>query len=160
VTVLAVERVAGQRVYNLEVGREHSYRVLAGGVWAHNACGGGGGAAEAVEAEFVNLASASRTEHILVGDATGGGHLWPGAPGKTPFPEGWSGAQIMHHVSDVATDPALTWVQQTGRAGSLFTRAGDPARFFVIGERGGIQLKVILEPAGEGIITAHSVGVP
>jgi hypothetical protein len=115
-------------------------------------------AAEGAAAESVNLASTERTAHILVGDATGGGHLWPGALGKTPFPQGWSGEQIMHSVSDIATDPALTWVQQTGQAGSLFTRAGDPARFFVIGERAGVQIKVILEPAGEGIITAFPMG--
>ncbi len=77
--------------------------------------------------EFVNLASAERTTHITVGDATGGGHMWPGAPGKTPFPQGWSADQIMHHVSDIATDPGLQWIQQTGKAGSLFTKAGDPA---------------------------------
>jgi hypothetical protein len=61
----------------------------------------------------------------------------------------------MHCVSDIATDPGLQWVQQTGKAGSLFTKAGDPARFIVIGEREAVRIKVVLEPAGEGIITAH-----
>jgi hypothetical protein len=117
---------------------------------ADDAAGGIGGADD-----FVNLASPTRTKHILTGDGPGsGGHLWPGQPGKNPFPQGWSGDRIMHHVSDIATDPSLTWVQQTGKAGSLFTKAGDPARFFVIGEREGVRIKVILEPAGEGIITA------
>ena len=105
--------------------------------------------------EYVNLASPNRTNHILHGDATGGGHLWPGAPGKTPFPPTWSAEQIMHSVSDVATDPTLGSVQQTGRAGSLFTKAGEPARFSVTGVRGGVTIKVIVEPAGEGIITGH-----
>lgn len=36
---------------------------------------------------LVNLASEGRTSHILQGDATGGGHLWPGAAGKTSFPQ-------------------------------------------------------------------------
>jgi hypothetical protein len=67
---------------------------------------------------FVNLASPKRTAHILTGDGTGGGHLWPGLPGKTPFPQSWSGEKVMHHVSDIASDPSLQWVQQTGRAGS------------------------------------------
>jgi RHS repeat-associated protein len=112
----------------------------------------------ATESEFVNLASPSRTQHILFGDETGGGHMWPGGgPGKTQFPLKWSGDQIMHHVSDIATDSALSWEQETGVGGSLFTRAGNPARFSVIGERGGIQIKVILEPAGEGIITSYPV---
>lgn len=98
--------------------------------------------------------------HILDGDATGGGHLWPGEPGKTPFPETWDRDTIMHHVSDVATDPSLTWAQQNGVRGTLLTRAGNPATFTVVGERAGIQIKVVLRPAGEGIITAHPVGIP
>jgi hypothetical protein len=61
----------------------------------------------------------------------------------------------MHNVSDIATDPTLTWVQQTGKAGSLFTKAGEPARFAVVGTRDGVRIKVVIEPAGEGIITAH-----
>jgi hypothetical protein len=61
----------------------------------------------------------------------------------------------MEHVSDIATDPSLDWVQQTGKPGSLFTKAGDPARFTVVGQREGVRMKVVLEPAGEGIITAH-----
>lgn len=42
-----------------------------------------GDAAGAEVEQYVNLASEARTEHILSGDATGGGHLWPGLPGKT-----------------------------------------------------------------------------
>jgi hypothetical protein len=103
--------------------------------------------------ELVNLASSQRTTHILTGAATGGGHLFPGAPGKTAFPQGWSGDQVMHHISDIATDPALKWVPQTG-SGGWFTKAGNPARFSVEGVRDRTNIKVILEPAGEGIITA------
>jgi hypothetical protein len=79
--------------------------------------------------------------------------LWPGGAGGTPSQK-MVGAQIMHHVSDIATDPTLPWVQQTGRSGSLFTNAGAPARFFVTGVRDGTSIKVIIEPAGQGIITA------
>jgi RHS repeat-associated protein len=115
---------------------------------------------EVAKQELINLASVQRTAHILDGDSSGGGHLWPGAAGKTAFPPSWSPDQIMHHVSDIATDPGVNWVQQTGRPGELFTRSGEPARFFAIGEREGLQIKVVLEPAGEGIITAHPTGVP
>lgn len=59
----------------------------------------------------------------------------------------------MHHVSDIATDPALKWVPQTGNGG-WFTKAGNPARFSLDGVRDGVNIKVIAEPAGEGIITA------
>lgn len=61
----------------------------------------------------------------------------------------------MTHASDIATDPSLTWRPQSGKAGALFTKAGDPARFSVVGTREGIEIKVVVEPAGEGIITAH-----
>ncbi|MBI3893435.1 MAG: EndoU domain-containing protein [Candidatus Wallbacteria bacterium] len=114
----------------------------------------GVGANEAADEQLVNLASPQRTVHILTGDAHGGGHLYPGAPGKTPFPQGWSGDKIMHHVSDIATDPTLKWTHQTGNGG-LLTRAGRPARFWVEGVRDGVNINVVVEPLGEGIITAH-----
>ena len=60
----------------------------------------------------------------------------------------------MHNVSDIATDPNLTWVQQTGKLGAEFTKNGAPVRFFVDGVRGGVPIRVIIEPGGEGIITA------
>jgi hypothetical protein len=105
----------------------------------------------------VDLASPQRRTHILDGDATGGGHRWPGLPGKTPFPQSWSDDQIMHNVSDVATDPTLTENWTKGAPGSDYTRAGDPSRYNVIGQRDGVDIKVVVEPAGEGIITGHPV---
>jgi hypothetical protein len=107
--------------------------------------------------EFADLTSASRRNHILYGDGTGGGHLWPGAPGKTPFPKSWTEDKIIHEVSDVATDPDLVWRQQTGSPGAEFTRRGAPVRFEVFGVRDGVTLRVIVEPGGEGIITANQV---
>lgn len=61
--------------------------------------------------DFVNLASEARTSHIL------DGHMPPGLPGKSLFPKSWSSQQIMQNASDIATDPSLKWVQQTGKAG-------------------------------------------
>ncbi|MGH9169527.1 MAG: RHS repeat-associated core domain-containing protein [Acidimicrobiales bacterium] len=101
--------------------------------------------------EFVNLASGARTTHIL------DGHMPPGEPGNSLFPSNWSGEQIMHSVSDVATDPSLTWVQQTGKLGAEFTKNGAPVRLFVDGVRDGINIRVIIEPGGEGIITAFPI---
>jgi RHS repeat-associated protein len=113
------------------------------------------GAAEASAAEdtgdLVNLASDARTQHIL------DGHMPPGEAGNTLFPGDWSAAKIMNAVSDVATDPANEWIQQTGRAGAEFTRAGDPVRFVVNGVYDGLKIRVILEPGGEGIITGFPV---
>jgi RHS repeat-associated protein len=100
--------------------------------------------------EFVNLASPQRTTHILTGDATGGGHLFPGGAGKSPFPQSWSADRVMHEISDVATDPLSTFV--TGRGG----------RTIVTGTRDGIDLKVILGSPreGGGIITGFPTNVP
>jgi hypothetical protein len=101
--------------------------------------------------DFVNLASDVRTSHIL------DGHMPPGMPGKSLFPSSWSEGQIMHNVSDIATDPRLRWIQQTGKPGALFTKNGDPVRYFVDGVRDGTAIRVIVEPGGEGIITAFPV---
>ncbi|NJM37552.1 MAG: EndoU domain-containing protein [Akkermansiaceae bacterium] len=100
--------------------------------------------------EFVNLASPQRTAHILTGDATGGGHLFPGGAGKSAFPQSWSADRVMHEISDVATDPLSSFV--TGRGG----------RTVVNGTRDGIDLRVILGSPreGGGIITGFPTNVP
>jgi hypothetical protein len=97
--------------------------------------------------DYANIVSPGRTEHILNGDATGGGHMWPGAPGKTPFPRDWSGARIMHEVSDIATDPASTRVRQGGRE-------------VVTGTRGGVDIRVIVDYTNDNIITAYPTNLP
>jgi hypothetical protein len=92
--------------------------------------------------DLVDLSSPARRRHILDGDATGGGHRWPGASGKTPFPKGWSDDVVMHEVADIATDPALKWKWTKGAEGSSFTKAGDPSRVTVHGVRRGVCNKV------------------
>ncbi|RQV14576.1 hypothetical protein DF132_30460 [Burkholderia cenocepacia] len=98
----------------------------------------------------VNLASPDRTNHILNGDATGGGHLWPGAPGKSAFPQSWSPTQIMNDVSDIATDPAIAETVQSN------------GRIVKNGTRDGIDIRVVIEPVskGGGIVTAYPTNVP
>jgi len=108
--------------------------------------------------ELIDLASAQRRSHILDGDATGGGHRWPGLPGKTPFPQHWTDDQIMGRVSDIATDPNADWVWPQGVApGTDFGKKPPyrPHRVQVFGERAGVCIRVVVEPAGEGIITAR-----
>jgi RHS repeat-associated protein len=97
--------------------------------------------------EQVNLASPERTTHILYGDATGGGHLWPGLPGKTPFPSDWSAMQVMHAISEVVTSPFSTWTPQG-------------ARFLITGEFSGVDIRVIYDPRTDEIITAHPTNLP
>lgn len=98
----------------------------------------------------VNLASPDRTTHILTGDATGGGHQWPGGPGKSVFPENWPASKIMDAVSDIATDPTIAETVQAN------------GRIVKNGTRDGIDIRVVIEPAskGGGIVTAFPTNVP
>jgi len=61
----------------------------------------------------------------------------------------------MHNVSDLATDASASWTQLTGKAGADFTASGKPVRWAVEGVRDGVPIRVIVEPRGEGIITAY-----
>lgn len=98
----------------------------------------------------VDLASPKRRGHILYGDGTGGGHLWPGSVKHTPFPKDWDGDRIMHEISDIATDPKIKWTQQKPPKGVRFV-AIRPA------SDGSTYVKVVMEPVGEGIITGYPV---
>ena len=114
--------------------------------------------------DCVNVVDAARTQHILYGDHGSPtniqGHLWPGDPKKTPFPRDWSRDQIMHNISDIATNPATSWEQQTGPTGSLYTNAGKPSRFKADEWRNGIQIRVIYQPANAEVITGFRLKKP
>ena len=131
-------------MYDLTVDELHTFHIIVNNtpVLVHN-CNLTAGD------DLVNLASPSRTQHIL------DGHMPPGEPGNSLFPQNWSADKIMHEVSDVATDPSLKWIQQTGKAGAQYTKNGAPVRYFVDGVRDGVNIRVIVQPGpgGEGIIT-------
>src|SRR5579884_3816347 len=114
----------------------------------------GGGpqiAPEPVINEPVNLASQQRTIHILEGDATGGGHgFGRGIPNKSEFPVADSDA--LHYISDIATDPAYEF-------GVEWTPVGN-GRYVTTQSRGGLDIRVIFDPNGQGIITGYPVNVP
>lgn len=86
--------------------------------------------------------------------------MWPGGSGKTPFPQSGDANKIMSTTTDLATNPNLLWKPQTG-SGGLYTKSGKPARFVVTDANGdlpvvdGVPVRVIIEPAGEGIIIAY-----
>ncbi|WP_445322793.1 EndoU domain-containing protein [Ramlibacter sp. AN1015] len=78
-------------------------------------------------------------------------HLWPGAPGKTPFPRSWDADRILEIVSDIATDPSLQAVQQPN------------GRLRITGVRDSVEILVITEPPGVRngrIVTAYPVKQP
>ena len=102
--------------------------------------------------DLVDLVSPSRRHHILDGEVRpngtygGGQRAGTGYPGKSEFPARWSDEQIMHHVSDIATDPLSTTVRTQGRD------------VFVAGTRDGIDIEVLIRN-GE-IWTAYPTNVP
>ena len=53
--------------------------------------------------------------------------------------------------------PASGGSSFTGRPGAELTRAADPVRYAAEGTRVGVNMRVIVEPGGEGIITAYPV---
>lgn len=100
--------------------------------------------------KYINLANSERTAHIIAGDATGGGHAWFGSlqsfvngltRAKSMFPAAWSNSKIMHAISDVVVNNQ--WVQQTGKAGEMLTKSGQPVRFVVEGTYQGVRMRVI-----------------
>lgn len=102
-----------------------------------------------------NLASVPRTNHILYGEGADlGGHLTPGAINKTAFPKSWGPDKIMHYISDIATDPSIKLIQQTGISGARFTNKGYPVKFIAEGVRENVRIRVVLEQEGRGIVTA------
>jgi len=63
------------------------------------------GKLKATPNQHVDILSPQTRQHILHGDNNGGGHLWPGRPGKTAFPKNWSADKIIHEVGDIVTPP-------------------------------------------------------
>lgn len=101
--------------------------------------------------DYVNLASESSTNHIIFGEGLNsnlGGHLWPGARNKTPFPPNWSTDKIMHLVSDIATDPQLIY--------SPSQRKGEVNRFLVHGIRENANIRVVIDGTKD-FITAYPI---
>ncbi len=117
--------------------------------------------------------SESRRQHILDGEG-------PSDPGHGPnrgfsegaFPDSWTDDQAISAIEDVANNPKSTWKQSTGPGyrtapityggpdanAPLTTSSGNPVRFIVRGQNHGLNIEVIVEPNGEGIITGYCIG--
>ncbi|QWL31149.1 DUF6531 domain-containing protein [Rathayibacter toxicus] len=111
---------------------------------------------------FNTTITEERLQHIYHGELTNkgtwnGGHFWPGKPGKTPFPSNWNEEKIKKNILDIANDPTLEWKSQDPTEPGNFTQDGAPNRFTAIGERDGVAVKVVIEPMGDGIITAYPI---
>lgn len=96
--------------------------------------------------------SPQRRKHILDGDATGGGHgPGRGIPGKSEFPSRWSDRQVIKYISDIIKDPHSRWIKQPGKP---------PFRWRIEGTREGVDIRIIVEPQGQGVITAFPTNRP
>jgi hypothetical protein len=82
--------------------------------------------------------TADRREHILDGDATGGGHRHgTGHPGKTEFPADWTDARIGEAILSVARAPDQLPVRQNWNE-----------RWRVRGTYDGVDVVAIVESGG------------
>lgn len=98
--------------------------------------------------EKPSLLDPKAEDHILDGDATGGGHRsGAGNPGKSEFPPDWSDEKIAGEISDVATDPDST--SEPGRRGRTLVR----------GTRDGVDIEVVVEADGR-IVTGYPTNTP
>jgi hypothetical protein len=63
----------------------------------------------------------------------------------------------MNSIYDIISDDKIEPVWTRGRMGSLFTKKGTPSRYYLEGIRENIKIRVVIESAGEGIITAFPI---
>lgn len=92
--------------------------------------------------------SEQRRQHILYGDATGGGHLYGvGKPCKSEFPKHWDEQTILKEVELIAANDNLNWEQQ---------RNG----YYVTEQRvGTVNVRVVKARNAEDVITAYPTNV-
>jgi len=114
--------------------------------------------------------SSERRTHILEGDPPGTGHGPNRDHTQGAFPDTWTDDQVIAAVERVVNSPKSTWKQATGPGfiTAPVTRGGPPAgaptlnnqnrpiRYKVQGRDHGQDIEAIVEPNGEGIITAYT----
>lgn len=114
--------------------------------------------------------SDARRNHILEGEG-------PNDPGHGPnrgfsegaFPDTWTDDQVINAIERVANSENSTWKQSTGSGymtapvtqggpdsnAPNTTNSGRPVRFKVQGQDHSLDIEIIVEPSGEGIITGY-----
>jgi len=133
---------------------EGTVSLAEGGMQAFGAFGGmrspAGKAAAPNELEDLNLTDAGGRQHILEGDASGGGHgAGRGVSGKSEFPADWSDQRVLNEVSDIATDPKLTWTPPDSRGYITTTKTVN-----------GVNIKVVYDTRNARIVTGYPRNMP
>ncbi|MCC3584403.1 MULTISPECIES: EndoU domain-containing protein [unclassified Microcoleus] len=114
-----------------------------------------------VDVNNLSQINSQQRTHILDSDTTGGGHgPGRGISGKSEFPARWNDEQIINYISEVIQDPNSIWFQQNGKAGAKYTKRGNPVTWQIDGTRDGVNIRVIVEPDGRGVITAFPTNIP
>jgi len=67
------------------------------------------------------------------------------------FPNDWSEEKILECITEITTDPKISWKQITGQIGFLLR----PYKYLVDGVWEGRKIRIILEPDERGILTAY-----
>ena len=61
---------------------------------------------------------------------------------------------MLNNIKKVLEDPDSTWTQQTGSPGAEFTKRGQPVKWKVEGTVDGVDIRVITQPGGQGVVTS------
>jgi hypothetical protein len=117
--------------------------------------------------------SQSRREHILEGDGpgTGTGHGPNRGNTQGTPPDTWTDDQFINAIERVANSPNSVWKRVNGPGhqqepphvggpqpgGPTQTNLNTPVRYKVRGNDHGIRIEVIIQPGGEGILTAYRI---
>ncbi|HYD19493.1 MAG TPA: EndoU domain-containing protein [Patescibacteria group bacterium] len=102
-----------------------------------------------MESKFHPQLSEARRQHILHGDATGGGHLHGvGHACKSEFPADWNEERVVETVTRLAANDNLGWKQQ--RNGNYVAEA----------DEGTVRVRIVLDDSRTEIITAYPVNQP
>jgi hypothetical protein len=88
--------------------------------------------------------------HILWGDRRdSGGHLWPGNPNKTPFPQDWKERRILDTASEIFMDPKTPW-RPSPNGRTWLTEV----------QIQGVEVRVVTDRTRERVISAYPVNLP
>jgi hypothetical protein len=97
------------------------------------------------------IVSPARRQHILDGDATGGGHgPGRGISGKSEFPGTLSDNEIVDGVEAIANDPK-------SYPSGVVPATGPPVA--VYGVISGVRTRVVVDPKKADVKTAYPLGV-
>lgn len=104
---------------------------------------------------YINVASKFRTDHVIKH------HLGTGEHEGKPFPRNWNIDRIMHNVSLIIADPTTKWLPNYPKPAEQEKMDAEGIipnfRWITVQVREGVNVTVVIEPRGEGVITAHPV---